>query len=97
MRESARHQFRWAAHTSGISQAKPKDYEEAGQTEAAGFYAAWTALRAGSTPLEVGDLLEREGGDLKICKYVGFEEARWILPEVKTGLEDAPVAAGQPA
>ena len=97
MRESARQQFRWAAHTSGISHVKPKDYENAGQTEAAGFYAAWTALQAGSTPLEVGDLLEKEGGDLRIFKYVGFEEARWILPEVKTGLEDAPVAAGQPA
>jgi hypothetical protein len=97
MRESARQHFRWAPHTSGISQVKPKDYEEAGQTEAAGFYAAWTALRSGSHPLEVGDLLECEGGELRICKYVGFEEARWIVPEVRTGLEDAPLATGHPA
>jgi hypothetical protein len=31
---------------------------------------------------------------LRIVKYVGFEEARWVLPEVKTGLENTPVAAG---
>jgi hypothetical protein len=97
MKESARQQFRWAAHTSGISQVRPKDYAEGGQIEATGFYAAWTTSRAEGTPLEVGDLLEREGKELRICKYVGFEEARWIVPEVKSGLEDAPLAAGQPA
>ena len=42
------------------------------------------------------DLLERATGDLRICKYVGFDEAQWIAPEVKTGLESAPVAAGPP-
>lgn len=97
MKESARQQFRWAPHTSGASQVKPKDYEDGGQIEASGFYAAWAALKADPRPLEVGDLLERDGGEIRICKYVGFEEARWIVPEVKTGLENAPVAAGQPA
>jgi hypothetical protein len=96
MRESARQQFRWAPHTSGASQLKPKDYEEAGQVEASGFYAAWTALKREGRPLDVGDLLEREGGELRICKYVGFEEARWMVPEVKTGLENVPVASGLP-
>ncbi len=97
MKESARQQFRWAPHTVGASQVKIRDYEDAGETDSTGFYAAWVALRAQGKPLEVGDLLEREGGDLRICKYVGFEEARWISPEVKTGIEDAPLAAGKPA
>jgi hypothetical protein len=97
MKESARAQFRWAPHTSGISQVKPRDYDEGGQIEAPGYYAAWTALKAEGKPLAVGDLLERDGGEIRICKYVGFEEVRWIVPEVKTGLENAPMAAGQPA
>ncbi len=44
----------------------------------------------------MGDLLEGPGGELRICKYVGFDAAQWILPEVKTGLESAPLAAGPP-
>ena len=47
-------------------------------------------------PPRVGDLLASPGGELCIYKYVGFEEARWVLPEVKSGLENAPVAVGQP-
>ena len=31
--------------------------------------------------LEVGDLLESEDGSLRICKFVGFEEARWLVSE----------------
>ena len=34
--------------------------------------------------LAVGDLLEAESGALTICKYVGFESASWLLPEVKS-------------
>lgn len=37
--------------------------------------------------LEVGDLLEAEDGSLRICKFVGFEEARWFVSE------PAPVAS----
>ena len=29
----------------------------------------------------VGDILELAAGPLRICKYVGFEEARWFVPE----------------
>ena len=32
-------------------------------------------------PLRVGDLLETEDGQLRICKYVGFEPAQWVVPE----------------
>jgi hypothetical protein len=96
MKDQASQQFRWAPHVSGATQIKPKDYEEAGAIEAANEYAAWQTLRDAATPLRVGDLLESPAGDLRICKYVGFDAAQWIVPEVKTGLESAPVAAGPP-
>ncbi len=94
MKEQASQQFRWAPHVSGATQVKRKDYDEGQTTEAANEYAAWQALREAGTPLRVGDLLEAAGGDLRICKYVGFDAAQWIVPEVKTGLESAPAAAG---
>ena len=50
--------------------------------------------------LQVGDLLEGEDGRLRICKYVGFEPAQWVLPEPKAALEKPPVElepAGQSA
>jgi hypothetical protein len=96
MKEQASQQFRWAPHVSGATQIKRKDYEEADSIEAANEYAAWQALRDAATPLRVGDLLESSSGELRICKYVGFDAAQWIAPEVKTGLESAPVAAGPP-
>ena len=94
MKEQVSQQFRWAPHVSGATQIKRKDYDEAGSIESANEYAAWQALREAETPLRVGDLLESPGGELRICKYVGFDAAQWIAPEVKTGLESAPVAVG---
>jgi hypothetical protein len=94
MRESARQQFRWAPHTSGVTTLKPKDFEPSGVVEAGGVYNAWEALRNSDHPLQVGDLLENAGGELRIYKYVGFEEAKWVLPEPKTpdaASADAPV------
>jgi hypothetical protein len=35
----------------------------------------------------VGDILETEDGQLRICKYVGFEPAQWVLPEPKPHAE----------
>jgi hypothetical protein len=87
MKETPRQQFRWAPHVSGAAVAKLKDYEAAGQVEAESEYAAWAALRESGQPLEVGDILEvlsfegESTGALRICKYVGFEEARWFVPE----------------
>ena len=34
-------------------------------------------------PLLVGDVLEGEGGKLEIFKFIGFEPAEWIVPELK--------------
>lgn len=80
LRPAQRQQFRWAPHTSGTSGVKPKDYQPDGSVEAASPYGAWAALRGTAQPLEVGDLLESSDGKLYLCKYVGFEEARWVLP-----------------
>ena len=81
LKDSQRQSFRWAPHTSGVTMVKPKDYEPGTAVEAASPYALWTDLRDSDHPLQVGDLLESEGGELRIFKYVGFEEARWFVPE----------------
>ena len=83
MKDSPRQQFRWAPHVSGTATAKPRDYEEQGQVEALHEYDAWRLLRDHGTPLCVGDLLESSDGQLRICKYVGFEPAQWVAPETK--------------
>jgi hypothetical protein len=97
MRETERQKFRWQPHTSGVTMAKPKEYEERGSVEADSPYAAWAALREGPDKLDVGDILIAPDDSLHILKYIGFEDARWHIPEVKTGLESVPPAAGAPA
>jgi hypothetical protein len=92
MKDSPRQQFRWAPHVSGTASLKPRDYEQRGEVVAQHEYDAWRVLRESGEPLSVGDLLETESGQLRICKYVGFEPAQWILPEPKQPSE--PVAAG---
>jgi hypothetical protein len=94
MKEHVRQSFRSAAHSAGCAQVKPKDYEAAGSVEAPHVYGAWAALRESDRALEVGDLLEDGAGRLRLFKYVGFEEATWLLPEIRTGLEQTPPAAG---
>ncbi len=82
MKDSARQHFLWAPHVSGSASAKPKDYEPSDEVEAENEYAAWALLsRHWEKPLLVGDILELPSGQLRICKYVGFEEARWFVPE----------------
>lgn len=96
MKENPRQQFRWAPHVSGTANARPKDYEPGAEIEAENEYAAWALLRESATPLMVGDLLELEGGQLRICKYVGFEEARWFIPESRVPESPAPDSAAGP-
>ena len=81
MKDSPRQQFRWVPHVSGSATVKPRDYEPGDQIEAVNEYDAWRQLRESNQPLAVGDLLETEDGQLRICKYVGFEPAQWVLPE----------------
>jgi hypothetical protein len=80
MKDTPRQHFRWAPHTSGETVAKLRDYEPGTTLEAPTAYAAWVALRGSATPLDIGDILESEG-ELRILKYIGFEEARWFVPD----------------
>ncbi|SRR5260370_22508758 len=95
MKDAPRQQFRWAPHSSGVTVARPKDYEPGAAVEAPTTYAAWIALRGSATPLDIGDILESEG-DLRILKYIGFEEARWFVPEPLPQRESGDPVAGQP-
>jgi len=81
LKENLRQQFRWQPHLSGITAVKPKDYEEAFPVEAETPYAAWNLLRGTADQLQLGDLLVTENGDVRILKYIGFEEAKWVVPE----------------
>jgi hypothetical protein len=81
MKDTPRQVFRWAPHTSGVSSLKPKDFEPDGEVEAASAYEVWTLLRGTERALDIGDVLESPSGEIRICKYVGFEDARWIVPE----------------
>ncbi len=91
MKDSPRQQFRWAPHLSGCASLKPKDFEPCGEVQALHEYDAWHVLRESGEPLSVGDLLETEDGQVRICKYVGFEPAQWVLPEVKPPVGQEPV------
>lgn len=92
MKDSPRQQFRWAPHLSGCASLKPKEYELRGEVDARHEYEAWQIMRDSGEPIAVGDLLETEDGQLRICKYVGFEPAQWVLPEPKHHPEADPAA-----
>jgi hypothetical protein len=98
MKHAPRQQFRWAPHVSGPANVKQRDYELSGEVEAENEYAAWAVLRNSpavpgrSGPLGVGDILETQTGELKICKYVGFETACWFVPEQHPGAGPAATA-----
>jgi hypothetical protein len=92
MKDAPRQQFRWAPHVAGAAGVKAKDYEPDTEVQAESEYDAWIRLRGSEHPLDVGDLLESEAGALRICKYVGFESASWVLPEPKL----APPAPSEP-
>jgi hypothetical protein len=55
-------------------------------------------LRDSERSVSVGDVLETPSGQLRICKYVGFEEARWLVPEPPQNIvPPAPVNAAEGA
>ena len=105
MKDAPRQHFRSAPHVSGAASVKPKDYEAAAEVEAGveasveadNEYAAWALLRATEQPLNVGDLLELPEGGLRICKYVGFDEARWFIPEAPGQASLPTLPASEPA
>jgi hypothetical protein len=85
LKDSLRAQFRQLPHVSGVSKVKLKDYEERGSVEAVTPYAAWSALQGSEEDaLQVGDvLMDDQAGEVRIIKFVGFEPAEWVVPEVK--------------
>src|SRR5947209_914963 len=84
LKDHLQQSFRLAPHVSGAAHVKPRDYEPGDSVEAATPYAAFFALKETAERLNPGDLLEAEGGALRIYKFVGFEEAQWVLPEAKS-------------
>ena len=94
LKDHLRQQVRFAPHVGGTALVKPRDYQSLevaeAPVEATTPYAAFFALRDTAARLDVGDLLESEDGSLRIFKFVGFEEAQWVLPEAK------PVVGGPP-
>ncbi len=98
LKDHLRQQFRFAPHVSGEAAVKPRDYEPGDTVEAGSPYAVFFTLRDTRTPLEVGDVLESEGA-LQIFKFVGFEAARWVVPEVRgeAGSASGPGGPSTPA
>ncbi len=102
IRESMKEHFRWLAHTGGTAVVKPKDYEVGAEYEAATPYALWMSLKADGNALCHGDVLEmvREDGaqgDLQIFKYIGFEPAKWWIPEPKPDFKNKLDGLAEPA
>ena len=92
LKDHLRAQFRAAPHVIGMASVKPVHYEPGESMEAASPYAAFFSMREAGTPLSVGDLLEAENGALRICKFVGFEEAKWVVPEPTQETQAATIA-----
>ena len=93
LKDHLRQSFRQAPHVSGTATVKPRDYSPGEPVEAATPYAAYFAMRESGRPLEPGDVLESEAGDLRIYKFVGFEEAQWMVLEPAS----SPAPAAEPA
>jgi hypothetical protein len=97
LRESQRQHFRQAPPAPGPLKLKLKDYEASGEIEAASPYTAWKQLQETPgelRPISVGDALETETGALLICRYAGFEEAQWFVPEA---VSQPPVQETEPS
>lgn len=99
LKDHLRQNFRAAPHLSGMAAVKPRDYEtsEDAVVEASSPYAAFFALREAPRPIQIGDVLECEDGSLRIFKFVGIEEAQWIVPEAKPDPSSVSESAQQTA
>jgi len=89
LKSHLRQQFRYTPHVSGVTNVRVKDYEPGGSVEASSPYAAFFQMKDGAEPLEVGDVLEMNGVP-RILKFVGFEEAQWVVPEPKPAASVSP-------
>ena len=99
LRESQRQHFRQAPPAPGPLKLKLKDYQPGGEIESASPYTAWKQSQETPgelPPIGVGDALESDTGALLLCRYVGFEEAEWFVPEAVSP-PPAPEAESSPA
>jgi hypothetical protein len=92
MKDAPRENFRWAPHIGGAAVLRARDYDAAEEMEAGNPYELWKTMADRGHSLHPGDVLERLdlenssieiSGPLQITKYVGFEPARWFVPEPK--------------
>lgn len=92
LKDSQQQHFRSAPPVAGPLKLKLKDYQEGGEIEASSPYAAWKHLKeiADRRPIEVGDALETDTGVLYVCRWAGFEEAQWYLPEPPPIIQKSP-------
>jgi hypothetical protein len=88
MRPHVKQSFRWAPHVTGLATVKPRDYLPGEEVEAPNEYALWAGMKTSESPLEIGDLVE-SGNALKICKFVGFESAKWAETEVPAAASES--------
>jgi hypothetical protein len=98
MRPHVKMNFRWAPHVAGLATVKQRDYLPDGEFQSSDEYALWAELRNTEQKLDVGDLVEtitEAGGNLKICKFVGFEAAKWA--ETEPAMVSSITEAGAPA
>jgi hypothetical protein len=100
LKEIPRQQFRWTPHTPGVAVVKLKDYEPGPVIHAASPYALWLDVRGSEQAIAVGDVIEvvddsiDQRGQLRIFKYIGFEEAQWYVPEPVPSATPEPVEVG---
>ena len=97
LKDHLQQSFRLAPHVSGSANVKPRDYAAGDSIAAPSPYAAFFALKETAAALHPGDLLESESGVLRIYKFVGFEEAQWVLPEAKPDAATEGVLVDSPA
>ncbi len=92
MKEVPRESFRWAAHTGGLAEVRPKDYAFEEEIEAHSPYQVWKLMAEQGRVLYPGDLLEicatetdpqQTPPAMWIAKYIGFEPAQWWVPDIK--------------
>src|SRR5579871_5526928 len=66
---------------------KPKEYEQVAEIDAPNEYAVWQTLQGDGAqerdlrPMGVGDVLEREAGKPRVCRFAGFDDATWFVFE----------------
>lgn len=85
LRDAQQEKFRWTPQqTTGTALLlKESDYQDDGEVDADSPYEAWLLLRKQQRELRVGDVLVTEGsGTTHICRYSGFEEAQWFVPNL---------------